>query len=194
MRKVIQTSIVVVAIALLFALVAASFYYDNTVLDNKKSQILPATSPEPSGTTPITPVDAPNLEATLGVSEVPAMQEGAIMKRAYNRLYIEGTVNNTGKATVLNAGLHIVAYAADGTLEINLTVPLIPCGELGTDDELTSYILSYDAVYPIGLVYYYKSLTFENLAAGQGASVAINIYHRGTVTNWTVTPVYTTST
>jgi hypothetical protein len=189
MRKIIQISIVLVVVSVIFALVATSIYNNNTALDNGKHPT--SVTPVNSVITPTPPANTPNLVAALGVSEV---QNSSIMQRAYNRLYIEGTVNNTGTVAASNVGLHVLAYAADGTLEVNLTVPLIPVGELGTDDELTSYILSYDAVYPIGLCYYYKSLTLGNLTVGESATVSLNIYHRGTVTNWSVTPVYTNST
>jgi hypothetical protein len=97
----------------------------------------------------------------------------------YNYLWIEGSVTNTGKGYAYNAGLHAVAYAADGTLEINITVPLTG-SNYGTDNATNAFVSK---------TYGNSSLTLEVLDSGQTTNVYINIFHEGLVTNWTVTPV-----
>jgi len=121
-----------------------------------------------------------NLVAGLGVSEV---GNTSSITRSYNRLFIEGSVTNNGQGEALNAGLHVLAYAEDGTLEINMTVPLT-CGEFGANAAIYSYIYSFDP-------YCTSSPKFGNLSGGQSADVNLDIYHEGTVANWTVTPVWT---
>ena len=66
-----------------------------------------------------------------------------------------------------------------GTLEINMTVPL-GGGMFGTD-----------AAVEVG--HYIDSLQLGPLYSGQTDTIAIAIYHEGTVSNWTVTPVWTNS-
>jgi hypothetical protein len=69
-----------------------------------------------------------NLVTTLGITEVPGGSSsymGGLVSTPvpFNYLFIEGSVINTGDGTAYNAGLHVVAYSANGTLEINMTVP-----------------------------------------------------------------------
>ena len=43
----------------------------------------------------------------------------------YSSFFIIGSVTNTGNMTAYNAGLQVMAYSASGSLEINMTVPLV---------------------------------------------------------------------
>jgi hypothetical protein len=95
--------------------------------------------------------------------------------------------------------LHVVAYTATGTLEINMTVPLGAGGygygvnnsthALGTTftpDSPDISLLSPDLpATPI--------TTLGSNPGVNGAFIYIAIYHEGTVTNWTITPVWTNS-
>ena len=98
-----------------------------------------------------------------------------------NLLNISGNVTNTGETTAYNAGLHVVAYTATGTLEINVTVPL-------AYDETFNQDFGTRAVGG-GLIGGSYSVT--TLDSGQTVQIFLDIYHEGTVTNWTVTPVWT---
>jgi hypothetical protein len=77
--------------------------------------------------------------------------------------------------------LHVVAYTATGTLEINVTVPL-------AYDETFNQDFGTRAVGG-GLIGGSYSVT--TLDSGQTVQIFLDIYHEGTVTNWTVTPVWT---
>ena len=64
-----------------------------------------------------------NITTGLGVTEITnAVQADNL---TYDALFIKGTVVNAGNLTAYNAGLNVVAYSANGTLEINMTVPLV---------------------------------------------------------------------
>lgn len=83
--------------------------------------------------------------------------------------------------TAYNAGLKVIAYAANGILEINMTVPLD--GAFATDNTIANSAKSYfSAFYP---------LRFGNAYVNGNTAVNIDIYHEGVVSNWTVTPVWT---
>ncbi|MGA2682760.1 MAG: hypothetical protein ABSF44_13285 [Candidatus Bathyarchaeia archaeon] len=97
----------------------------------------------------------------------------------YNYLWIEGSVTNTGKGYAVNAGLQVVAYAANGTLEVNLTVPFT--GTIFGSDNATNAFVSKN--------YGNSSLVLQILDSGQTTNVGINIFHEGAVDNWTITPV-----
>jgi hypothetical protein len=101
----------------------------------------------------------------------------------FNYLFIEGSVTNTGEGTAYNAGLHVVAYGANGTLEINMTVPLSG-GNFGTDNVTDAFVSSTCGN---------SSLTLGALYSEQTTDVYINIFHEGSVSTWTVTPVWINS-
>ena len=131
-----------------------------------------------------------NLVAALGVTEVPYNSPNNYPSPLlYNHLYISGTVVNTGKGTAHDAGLHVVAYASDGTLEVNMTVPL-DGNQNVTGNENTDFapVFGTDAATQI---YGNDSLQLGNLYGGQTALISLGIFHEGTVTNWTITPMWT---
>lgn len=105
----------------------------------------------------------------------------------YNYLYITGNVNNTGLGTAYNAGLHVIAFSTNGTLEVNITVPFntenFSLGVFGTDNATNTFILS---------KYGSSSSSLGILDGKQTAHIqSISILHEGLATNWTVTPVWT---
>jgi hypothetical protein len=124
-----------------------------------------------------------NLVTSLGISEV-GNTSMSMYNYPYYRLYISGSVKNTGHGMALNAGLHVVAYATNGLVEINMTVPLDNEVDFGTDSSTNAFVQSWD-----GRNY---SLQLGSLSSGQTAAVDLNIYHEGRVTNWTVTSVWWT--
>ncbi len=122
----------------------------------------------------------------------------------YDSLWINGSVTNIGQASAVNAGLHVEAYAEDGSLEINMIVPLANA-VYGTDSHTISFISNFadysltlngivigdyapSGSLPLG---HTGSLIFGSLDPGQTVSITLAIYHEGTVSNWTVTPVWT---
>jgi hypothetical protein len=149
-----------------------------------------------------------NLSTYLEVSEVtngtspsqPVHFNGVL---AYDALSINGTVVNTGNLTAYDAGLRVVAYSANGTLEINMTVPLV-AGSLvyfpsdpwissdimyyGTDNVTQAYANAEDNWYNES-----PSLHLGDLGGGQTAPVDMEIIHEGIVANWTVTTVWINS-
>jgi uncharacterized membrane protein YciS (DUF1049 family) len=129
-----------------------------------------------------------NLVTALGIVEIPGNSSTSMgglnhTPVPYNYLFIQGSVTNTGKGTALNAGLKVVAYSKNGTLEINMTVPLSGFGNFGTDSTIDKWISS---------AYGNSSLALGFLSSGQTANVDLNIFHEGTVSIWTVTPVWWT--
>jgi hypothetical protein len=109
----------------------------------------------------------------------------------YNHLLIMGSVTNTGVTTAYNAGLHVVAYQADGKVQINMTVPLDNWAN-ETTNENTDFapVFGTDASTQI---YGNESLQLGNLYSGQNITIILGIFHHGTVTNWTITPVWTSN-
>jgi hypothetical protein len=195
MKRAIHVSAVLIAVAVILAgVLAGTVTYYNGVLEGKNSKIASLntqigsltsqgtnlTSAKANPTSQLTNLTSANLVAELGVSEV---SNTSSISRSYNRLFIEGSVTDNGQDEALNAGVHVLAYAADGTLEINMTIPLTH-GEFGTNEAIYSYICSFDP-------YCASSPKLGNLSSGQSADVNLDIYHEGTVTNWTVTPVWT---
>jgi len=117
----------------------------------------------------------------------------------YDSLQINGSVTNAGRVKATNMGLNVTAYGSDGTLEINMTVPLNEGVVYGTDNATNNMIQSIDPrttvndggfnvrlgnLGPTGL---------SDLEVGQTVEVSITIYHEGTATDWTVTPIWTNS-
>jgi hypothetical protein len=123
----------------------------------------------------LTSLTSANLTASLNVIDVDYYE--------FNDFYITGSVGNTGLGTAYNAGLHVLAYIADGTLEINMTVPLKIGVDYGTD-EATSAVAA-------TLPYPPASLELGSLGSYITAPISLAIFHHGTVTNWTITPVWT---
>ena len=219
MNKKIKAISVLIAILFVSAIAGTIFYYEGKVnISNSKivslnNQVANQDSEIANFKSIITQFnsEAANLSTHLKVSEVtngtsPSQKVYFNGILAYDALYIDGTVINTGNLTAHNAGLKVVAYSADGTLEINMTVPLV-AGYLaynpselitlgsdivyyGTDDVTQAYatVLNnyYENVNPNGSIY---SLTLGSLGGGQTALVDVEIIHEGIVANWTVTAV-----
>ena len=97
----------------------------------------------------------------------------------YNYLWIAGSVTNTGKGYANDAGLQVIAYDADGTLEVNLTVPFTG-STFGTDNATNAFVSK---------TYGDSNLNLSILDSGQKTNIGLNIFHEGLVVNWTVTPV-----
>ena len=197
-KKLIAMS---VFIAMLFvgSIAGAFFYYEavkrgsmiaslNTKIDSLNAQIANQNGKISNLTSQVSNLNgqlenltAANLATDLGVSEV-GNTSMSMYPYPYYRLYVSGTVTNKGMGTAYAAGLYVVAYNATGTLEINMTVPLSDGATFGTDDATKSFV-SYWTNGNLG------SLQLQNLGSGQTATVDLDIFHEGTVTNWTLTPV-----
>jgi hypothetical protein len=172
MKKIIAVSFLVIFILFVSAIAGTIFYYngivnsENSKIASQNNEIANLASQISNITAQISNLTTANLVTALVVTEV-----GVFSPPNANYLSITGSVNNTGKGIAYNAGLHVVAYSAAGTVEINMTVPL-----------------TIDVEVEIG-----SSLQLGNLDAGQSATVVLDIYHLGTVTSWTITPVWTNS-
>ena len=121
----------------------------------------------------------PYLLTALGATEI-AGGDGQ-----NNRLWIQGKVTNTGEGTAFNAGLHVVASAANGTVVLDLTVPLNNNDVVNYGSEAASqsvYVANGDNN---------PSYFLPSLAGGGTAYVGLNVFHVGTASNWTVTAVWT---
>jgi hypothetical protein len=105
----------------------------------------------------------------------------------YPNHYINGSVTNEGGAIAFNAGLHVSAYTADGTLVVNMTVPLINGAWVYGTDAITDAFVSNHFQDNLG--------TFQlgYLKSGQSVTFYLNFYHENNVGNWTITPVWTNS-
>jgi len=152
-----------------------------TQIANQQTQIANLTSQEKQ----ISNYTDAHLEATLGVTEV-SKYANRMYTYPFYRLYISGTVNNTGQGEALNAGLHVIAYASDGIIEINMTVPLVSGADFGTDNSTNAFVQEWDAENGISA----NPSQLGNLNSGKSVPVEFNIFHEGIVTNWTVTPVW----
>ena len=151
----------------------------NNEIINQSSEIANLNSQISNLNGQVTKLTSPNLVTALGINEILSNSSSGGTLAPYNHLEISGTVTNVGESTAFNAGLHIVAYDANGELEINMTVPLDNGGSFGTDAATEAYGTS--------------SLQLGNSASWQVSTISIAIYHEGTVTNWTLTPVWTNS-
>lgn len=161
----------IIAVLFLSLFVGTTIYYNN--------QTAKLISQISSLHDQITNLTTANLVTALGVTEVLGNSSHNIVVQPYNHLYISGQVNNTGKGTAYNSGLNVVAYDAQGTLEINITVPF-GFGVFGTNKatEAQALRVSGSSSLELGFVY-----------SGQSVGADSAIYHEGYVTNWTVTPV-----
>jgi hypothetical protein len=134
-----------------------------------------------------------NLIPALGIRE---LYDSA---STLNALFIKGTVVNTGNLTAYNAGLKVVAYTSNGTLEINMTVPLAHGAYmLGTTGGYGDVIffgidsLTQKSAYALDSGEQISdSLQLGTLNGGQTAYINMDILHEDNVENWTVTPVWT---
>lgn len=100
----------------------------------------------------------------------------------YKDMYIEGSVGNNGLGTAYNAGLRVTAYSPEGVLRINMTVPLV-IGAFGIDNATSAVAAT--------LPWEKVSLQLGNVGTGVTLPVSVGIFHYDTVSNWTVTPVWT---
>jgi hypothetical protein len=195
MENIIKTKSAFVISMLFVALIAGTVIFFSEVLNNKNSkidslnneitdlnnEIANQTSQISSLKGQIIILTSANLETALGVTDVPYdSSHNMPSPLLYNHLFITGSVNNTGKGIAYNAGLNVVAYAANGTLEINMTVSLVGNSATFGTDAATA-------------IYGNDSLHLGNLFSTQSADIALGIFHKGAVSNWTVTPVWTNS-
>jgi hypothetical protein len=86
----------------------------------------------------VTPPSA-NLVSNLEIKEV-AKGYNYGGNVPYNHLIISGSITNIGQITAYNAGLKVMAYASDGTLEINITVPLLANAGYSTDNATMNFV------------------------------------------------------
>ena len=190
MRKKAKTNINVVAalIALCAVIIVASAslilnYYtpminskDNEI-ENQSSQIasLNATISSLNGQiaslksqiTSLQEKYTANLITALGAKEI-LSGNGTVL----NHLFISGTVTNTGVTAAYNAGLHINGYAGNGTVLINITVPI-------------SYYVSQDG--------FTNATSLSTIYPTESQGADISIFHYGNLANFTITPVWTNS-
>jgi hypothetical protein len=127
-----------------------------------------------------------NLTTALEGKEIVTSDFAATQSIPFNYFYISGTVTNTGNGTAFKVGLHVIAYDNynSATRDIDLTLPL--GGTFGTDNRTNNYVTSYYGGFS-------QSLQLENLGGGQTVTTNIQIFHEGTVSDWTITPVWTNS-
>jgi hypothetical protein len=204
MRKMIKALRVLGVVALLFvSAVAGTIVYCNAVIKDANSKIASLNGQIANLNSKVSNLKgqaanlnsrlinltSANLVAALGVTEVPYDSPNNFpTPLLYNHLYISGSVSNTGEGIAYDAGLHVVAYAANGAVEVNMTVPLDGTVNV-TGSENTDFapVFGTDAATQI---YGNDSLQLGNLYGGQTASISLGIFHEGVVTNWTVTPVW----
>ena len=171
---------------------------DNTLINNLTAQVF-------SLKTEITNLTTANLEPKLNVTEEPNNSDLVqtfpnipVVSVPYNSLWINGSVINTGHVTAYNAGLHVIGYASDGAMEVNITVPLVADAVYGTDQTIDSLIINNPRLIvgnDIGALHFGQIGSFQlgSLSVGQTADIFLAIYHEGVIANWTVTPLWTNS-
>ncbi len=174
----------ILAVLLIFVIIFAgvlSYYF--YAIYNQDSKIAQLNTQEQNLKGQLTNLTTAYLKTALEENEIITSDYAATKSIPYNYLYVSGTVTNTEGGKAFNAGLHVAAYSAAGTLEINMTFPLSG-GRFGTDSAIDAYVASSQG----GGV---SSLQLGNLAGGETVAVNIQIFHEGVVSNWTVTPVWT---
>jgi hypothetical protein len=197
-KKIISISFFLVVILFVSVIAGTIAHYNGVVSDrNSKiallnNQIANLNSQISNLKGQIKDLTTANIVTALGIKDIqyglpvkPKAEfefDGTSVKTFYY-LYIWGSVSNTGVGIAYNSGLKVVAYDAQGTLEINMTVPL-DGGMFGADDQTKSLLSEDYGNYPTQLV---------NLDSNQTVVTVISIFHEGVVTNWTVTPVWTNS-
>ena len=216
MKRKTIASVFLVAILFVSAFSATIFYYNsllnqrNSKIDSLNSQIINQnniianlTSQVANLSSVVHDLTSAKLVSTINVTEEPdnsdLMQQFPaipVTSIPFYSLWINGSITNAGHVTAHKAGLQVVAYSSDGTLEINMTVPFVVNAVYGTDDATRSLILNNPRTgegNDIGSVHFGQigSLQLGSLDVGQTANVFLVIYHEGIVANWTVTPVWT---
>jgi hypothetical protein len=198
MNKKRMATPVLIAILVVGAFVGTIFYF-NSEIANLNSQISNIKSQLTIVTGQLKNLTTANVVTSLTATEVPYSYNNYTGHELLNYLYIAGSATNTGRGTAYNTGLHVVAYTATGALEIDMTVPLGVGGYgYGVNNSTNA----------LGTTYTPNSPHLSILSPGLGAApvstlgsvpgfnsglIAIAIYHEGTVTNWTITPVWTDS-
>jgi hypothetical protein len=162
------------SVAILVIIIGVAFWVPQTFGPKPTPIVTPTPTTHP--TPHITPTPTANLTARITEDENPSSLTGG---QAF--LNLDGSVSNVGQGTAYNAGLHVVAYDAQGVIEINATV------SLAFQEEFTSPFGYFQS--GTGLIGGSHSVTV--LYEGQSAQIRLNIEHKQTVTNWTVTPVWT---
>ena len=127
----------------------------------------------------ITKLTTVKLASSLKANAYPASQNGQLG----NSLYITGPVTNTGEAIAYNVGIHVVAYAANGELEINTTFPL--------GGTFTIYSENYTT--PQHLSTLNSGYGFDSYSSSSSTSIGLIIYTPDLVSNWTIKTVWTNS-
>ena len=190
-RENLMLIAVLLAVVVLFvSAIAGTIIYSDRVISAGDSKIASLNGQIADLNSQITNLTSVDIVTALGVTEVPANSPNNYpTPLLYNHLYISGSVTNTGEGTAYNAGLHVVAREANGKVEVDMTVPLVsPQNESG--NEITDYapVFGTDAKTQI---YGNDSLKLGNLFSGQTLPISLGIFHEGTVTSWTITPVWT---
>jgi hypothetical protein len=188
MNKAITVSIVAI---LFVSAIAGTIIYYNGKISNLNNQISKLNGV-------IASFPTPHLVATLGITEILGNESSSMgglnsTPVLYNYLYITGSVNNTGKGTAYNAGLLVAAYDVNGTLEVNMTIPF--GGIFGSDNVTNDFVLkNYGSYNPILRVYTSNYDSTLGVLDGEHTTYidgALSILHESTVSNWTITPVWT---
>jgi hypothetical protein len=204
MNKKIMAVSILIAVLFVSSIAGTAFYYNsyyngivndrnsqiaslNTQIANQNSQILNLKSQLTNLSGMLTNLTTANLVTALGIVEIPYNSPHNMVPKEYNDIYIQGSVTNTGRGVAYNSGLNVLASASNGTLLVNMTVPLDNGIVFGTDTQIRNYLTS---------LYYYNVVNpqdYSSLGAGQVTAIDVAIFHEGVVSNWTVTPVWTNS-
>lgn len=192
-KKTIAAASLIVAILFVSMIAGTILYYDgvvsnrDSIIGDLSSEIAIQNNQVSDLKSQLTTLIDANLSSTLGAAEFPAYTGPNYpdVNIPYSHLYITGSINNTGIIEAYNVGLNILAYEANGTCEINMTVPLGTYVSFGTDNATNSFVS--DNYLWLGN----SSLQLGTLGAGQSEVIRMNIFHEGTVKNWTLTSVGT---
>jgi hypothetical protein len=197
-KRIIAISILVEAILFVSVFAATIFYYNgvltirnskiaslNSQIANLNSEITNTNSQISNFKGQLTNLTTAYLATALGATEISTHSVYTTTPLPYKHLYITGSVTNKGEGTAYNAGLHVVGYDVNGngTLDIDMIVPLGD-GTFGTDSGTAAWVSSNYGSSPTQL---------GILHSGETATISIAIFHEGTVSNWTLTPVWTNS-
>ena len=190
MNKRIMASVLVIVLLFVSTIVGTIFYYNgelngrNSRINSLNSQIVSLNKEVETLTSQLGVFGQENLTTPCIVSALGATEISG-SDGLSNRLWISGSVTNTGEGTAFNVGLHVFAYSSDGTKVLDLTVPVnnndvVSYGS--QDASLSAYVSNGDNN---------PSYFLPSLGGGGIAYVGINVFHEGVASNWTLTVVWT---
>jgi hypothetical protein len=126
----------------------------------------------------VTNLTTANLVASLATKEYPATTD-LVGRYVENSLFIVGSITNSGDGIAYNAGLHLVGYASNGTLVMDMVVPFGAANSYSSQDYVSSQLSELHSGYG-----------YDASDTPHRAIIGLTIYTPEFLANYTVTPVW----